>query len=120
LNVKQIEQWIGELDHPRYAVRQRATTELAKLGDETQVYLEKALKNDPSPEARRRLRELLEHTGERFLKGERLRTMRAIELLDRLNSPPAREVLQHLAQGPANSPITREARWSLSRSEQKD
>ncbi|HEV3144086.1 MAG TPA: WD40 repeat domain-containing protein [Gemmataceae bacterium] len=117
LNVKQIEQWLGELDHPRFAVRQRATGELAKLGDDIQSMLETALKNNPSPEPRRRLQELLERTGERYLTSEKLRLMRAVELLDRLDSPQARDVLQHLAKGPAHSPITREARWSLVRKE---
>ncbi|HLW68660.1 MAG TPA: WD40 repeat domain-containing protein [Gemmataceae bacterium] len=117
LNVKQIEQWIGELDHPRYAVRQRATGELARLGDDGQPFFQNALKNHPAPEARRRLYELMERTGERYLTAEKLRVIRAIELLDRLDSPTTREVLQHLAQGPVNSPITREARWSLMRRE---
>jgi WD40 repeat protein len=120
LNVKQIEQWLSELDHGRYAVRQRATGELAKLGDDGQTFFENALKNNPSPEARRRLYELLERTGERYLTAEKLRTIRGIELLDRLDSPAAREVLQYLAKGPANSPITREARWSLVRKEEKN
>jgi len=118
LNIKQVEQWLQDLDNPRYAVRQRATIELAKLNDDVQANLQKALDRDPGPEARQRLRELLEHTGERYLRGERLRTMRAIELLDRLDSVEAREVLKYLAAGPAPSPLTREARWSLQRREQ--
>jgi hypothetical protein len=117
LNVKQVEQWVQELDHPRYAVRQHATYELAKLSDDVQTHLQKALERDPSPEARRRLRDLLEHTGERYLRGEKLRRMRAIELLDRLNTAEARETLKFLADGPGYSPLTREARWSLSRRE---
>jgi hypothetical protein len=54
------------------------------------------------------------------LTAEKLRIIRAIELLDRLDAPSAREVLQYLAKGPANSPITREARWSLARKEEKN
>src|SRR5262249_14129670 len=94
---------------------QHATTELAKLGDDILPQLQNALAKDPTPEPRRRLRELLERCGERYLNGEKLRTMRAIELLDRLDGPEAREALKHLSGGAAFSPIVREARWSLQR-----
>ena len=115
LDLKQIQQWISELDHTQFALRERATGELANLGEEIVPELQKALENNPSPEARRRLVDLIERAGKHRVTGEKLRMVRTIELLDRFNCPQANEILAHLAKGPADSVITREALWSLQR-----
>jgi hypothetical protein len=46
---------------------------------------------------------------------DRLRVVRAVEALEAINSPEARQVLADLAKGPAVSRLVREAKASLER-----
>src|SRR5581483_2422778 len=50
---------IADLDSDEFAVRERATRELAGLGEQAAPVLREALKKSPSPEARRRMQDLL-------------------------------------------------------------
>src|SRR5207244_1267145 len=47
--------WIAELDSDQFAVREKATRELEKLGESAQPALRQALEDQPKPEARKRL-----------------------------------------------------------------
>jgi hypothetical protein len=61
LDRKQLEKWIAELDHDTYAVREKATQELEKLGQDVKAMLRQALKADRSlNEGRRRITALLD------------------------------------------------------------
>lgn len=51
-------QWIADLDNDQFAVREKATRELEKLGETAQPALRKALEGHPKPEARKRLERL--------------------------------------------------------------
>ncbi|HEV2946146.1 MAG TPA: hypothetical protein VGX70_02150 [Gemmataceae bacterium] len=46
---------------------------------------------------------------------DQLRALRAIEVLEHIRSPEAREILQSLAKGPQAARLTREAQDSLDR-----
>src|SRR5262249_50768245 len=72
-----VERLIRELDSPRYAVRDRATRELRRLGAKAIAPLDKALAAPPRVEFERRVHLLLE----RFLP----RTPRPLSLQDRLS-----------------------------------
>jgi hypothetical protein len=49
--------------------------------------------------------------------GQTLRSLRAIEVLEHLATPEARQVLQKLAEGAPNVRLTREAKAALARLE---
>jgi hypothetical protein len=57
---QKIERWISELNSDQFAVREKATRELEKLGESAQPALRRALENHPKPEARKRLERLTE------------------------------------------------------------
>jgi hypothetical protein len=55
---QKIAHWIANLDSDQFAVREKATRELQKLGESAQPALRKALEEQPKPEARKRLERL--------------------------------------------------------------
>jgi len=55
-----ITRWIADLDSGQFAVREKATRELEKLGESARPALRKALEDHPKPEARKRLERLTE------------------------------------------------------------
>jgi hypothetical protein len=77
------------------------------VGDQAEEALQRALSH-PSPEVRRRAQRLLEGLGGGG-SAEELRRLRAIEVLEFLGTPVAREVLAMLAEGAPGARATREA-----------
>jgi hypothetical protein len=79
--------------------------------------LTRALANDPSPEARRRIEQLLHQVTEERLypTADQLRAVRAVEVLERIGSPQARRVLAALAGGAPQAQLTVEAQTALER-----
>jgi RNA polymerase sigma factor (sigma-70 family) len=115
IDAKPILHWITDLDSDEFAVREKASRELQKYGDETGPVFRQVLAGDPSPEVRRRLRALLERPPSVAISGERLRQVRAITILDRIGSPEARKLLAALAEGAPEARLTREAKATLER-----
>jgi hypothetical protein len=108
---------IADLDNARFAARESATRELKRLGELAEPALRKALAERPSPEARRRMEQVLEtHKGRRFKPppGQR-RQARAVEVLELIGDPSARRLLEALAGGAPAAPLTRDARGALER-----
>jgi hypothetical protein len=64
---------------------------------------------------RRRLDELIALASGKSPTGPRLLPVRAIEVLEAIGAPQAREALAELARGPAELRLTREARAALQR-----
>jgi hypothetical protein len=62
---EQVARLLADLDSDAFAVRERATRELAKLEEAAEPALRKALAGHPSPEVRRRVTGLLEGLGGR-------------------------------------------------------
>jgi WD40 repeat protein len=112
---EQLAGWLKDLDQEEFAVREQAAHELEKRLDLVAPALRKALADGPSPEVRRRLTQLIETAETDRWSGDALRTLRAIEVLERLGSPEAQRVLESLAGGAAESRLTREAKASLQR-----
>jgi hypothetical protein len=112
---KRIEDLLRQLDAGAFQARDQAARELLAIGEQAVPALEKALAADPPLETKRRLEELHgELTGMR-LRGERLRADRAVEILERLGTPQARQVLQALAGGAPGARLTESARAALAR-----
>lgn len=107
-----------ELGSDRFAERLAAAQELEKAGDVVLPALEQALATASSLEVQRRLEVLARKL--RTLTGEGLRTLRAIEALERMQSPNASKLLQNLATGAPASRLTKEARLSLDRRKDKE
>jgi WD40 repeat protein len=115
---KQIEQWIADLNHDRFAVRDKASAELEKWGDWAEPALHQARASQPELEARRRvdgLLEKLQNRAELVMSPEWLRALRALEALERINSSAAHQVFELLAKGPPHAWLTQEAQATRER-----
>jgi WD40 repeat protein len=92
---------LEDLDHERFQVREKATLDLAKLGEMAEPFLRKTLAQSTSLEAKRRVEFLLSRLDTGTLSPGQLRVVRGFELLERLGGPQARELLEaHLRQMP--------------------
>ncbi len=110
---KQVSQWIEDLGSDQFAVRQKGSGQLEKVGEPAYPALRSALEGKTSLETRRRLEQLLQR-----LEGwtpERLRGRRALEVLEYIDTPQARKVLQGLAAGSPEARLTQEAKSALQR-----
>ncbi len=116
-DARRIARLLAELDADQFAVRERATADLEELGGSAEPALSQALAGKPSPEARRRMQQILEKLGGFITDPQRLRTLRALMVLEQIGSPEARSVLKEVAQGPRGDTTTEAARASLRRLE---
>jgi WD40 repeat protein len=89
---------IADLGHKRYAVRRRATLALRKLRDLAEPWLRRALADRTDLEVRLRLDVLWRELGKKPPSPDYLRALRALEVLERLDTLKARAVLQELAR----------------------
>jgi RNA polymerase sigma factor (sigma-70 family) len=104
---------IANLDSSSFAAREAAVAELEQLGERVEQRLREALAMRPSLEARRRIETLQDRLG--TPSGERLRALRAVEVLERAGTAEAREVLARLSNGVPEARLTQEAKASLER-----
>ncbi|MHB1422290.1 MAG: sigma-70 family RNA polymerase sigma factor [Gemmataceae bacterium] len=114
--VKAIEQkrvtlLVAALDSDQFVERDKAMTELEKLGLAVEPALREALKAKPSLEIRRRIEAILE----KLAAAPRLRFLRALEVVEHIATPEARQLLESLSQGTAELWPTRDAKASLAR-----
>lgn len=117
IDAKRIAGLVADLDSDRFAAREKASVELAALGDAAEAALLNVLKGSATLETKRRAETLLAKLAEPS--GERLQDIRAVEILERLATPAARSVLKTLAAGAADTPKTRDAEASLRRLEHR-
>jgi len=110
---------LADLDSEEFAVRKKAVEELEKLGDAVEPALRKALGGQQlSLETRQQLERLLEKLAE--LPPERLQVLRALEVVERLDTAESRQLLEKLAAGPADDFLTKEAKAITKRLATKD
>ncbi len=115
IDPKHVEGLIGRLDDGQFKIRQAATAELQKIGERALPVIDKALTGKPALETQLRLEETRKRVTGLLLLGERLQTIRAIEVLERIGSPEARQVLQALADRAPESLITTQSKGVLAR-----
>jgi WD40 repeat protein len=106
---------IADLDSRRYIVRRKAEMELRELGELAKPVLEKTLASNPPLEVRFRVEKLLERIKSLPLSPEGLRLLRALEAVERMETPLARQWLKALAEGAPGAMLTRQARMVLGR-----
>jgi RNA polymerase sigma factor (sigma-70 family) len=118
IDARRMTQLIADLDSDRFPMRQKAAHELEDHGDQAESALRKGLQAKPSIEMRRQIEGLLEKL-QQAPAGKQLRALRAVEVLEHLGTPEAREVLRMLAKGVPEARLTQEAKTSLERLERR-
>jgi WD40 repeat protein len=106
---------LADLGHEKFTVRDAATRELEKLGELAATALQEAAGKNPSLEVARRLKQLQEKSRRGHLVPEKLRSLRALLVLERIGTPEARQLLQALARGAPAARLTQDARAALER-----
>jgi hypothetical protein len=105
---------IQNLDDDSFVVREEAEAALERLAESAAPALRQALAGNPGAEVRRRVTRLLEQLNG-VTTPARLRSLRAIEVLERLGTADARKVLADVAGGMPEALRTQEAKASLGR-----
>jgi hypothetical protein len=109
-----IARMVKDLDADEYAVREKASADLARLGTRALSALEKALANPPSLEVRRRVKWLLVKLYPTELPPEDLLALRSVQALEYIASPEARQLLERLSRT-ASGRLTEEAAQAVER-----
>jgi hypothetical protein len=123
IDPKQLARLLADLDDARFTVREKAQATLAGYGRWIEGLLVDTQKKSSSDEVRIRIARLLEGMrvpGAPTLEQERLRTRRMMEVLEQVNTAPARKVLQALAQGAPEADLRTAADSALQRLLRRD
>jgi WD40 repeat protein len=111
---KRVEELIADLGNDRFSVRQQAMQGLERMADRIEGFLQVKLREKLTLETQQRLERLLQMV-EPSACPERLREVRAIEVLEQIGTPQAKELLQTLAMGVPEARLTQEAKGSFMR-----
>jgi WD40 repeat protein len=108
---------IADLDNDNFATREKAFTELEKLGIRAEPALRRALEGAVSAEVRSRIKRLLERLGTPpgAPPSAELIRLRVVEALEANGSDAAHQVLAELSKDTKEADLTREAKASLDR-----
>jgi hypothetical protein len=115
INTDLLRQLIGDLESNHFSVRQKAAAELEKLGDLAQPALREAIKNQPPLEVWKRVEAILKRMNSQTLTTDDLQLIRAIEVLEKIGSADARQLLETLAKGAEGARLSQEAKASAER-----
>jgi WD40 repeat protein len=110
-----VRQLITRLDDDTFPVRDGASRGLEQLGELALPVLRITLAETRSAEVRRRAEELLRKLDTFVLSGEALRSWRALEVLEHINTPDAKQLLDKLSRGAPGARQTEEAKDVLAR-----
>lgn len=111
---KQVQDLLKKLDDDEFAVRNQAHEELLKLGDLAGKTVEEFADETESLEAKTRALAVLKGLNSPFVTGpDRLRNLRAIQVLGRIGTPEASTLLEKLSEGTAWARETQEAKRQL-------
>jgi hypothetical protein len=112
---ERLSQCVLDLDNMNFRLREKATADLLGFGDLSESLLEKFIADLPSLEAQRRAEKILNQIAVDRVSPGRMQQHRAIETLEHIGTPEARDQLEALSRGAAESRVTRDARSSLDR-----
>jgi hypothetical protein len=115
VDYERIDQLVKDLDAPRFAVRERATAELAKYGELAENALRRFLASNPALEPHRRATQLLAKLTDPPLTPDRLRALEALALLESLGTTAARQALEEMGRDALLPVIRLEAVAALGR-----
>jgi hypothetical protein len=114
-----LERLVKDLDADEFAVREKATEDLERLGRTAEGILRQALERKPSAELRQRVQLLLEKLQMGSTGPEQVRESRALELLEHLATPEAKDFLKELAKGSPGAWLTEQAKGAARRLENR-
>jgi WD40 repeat protein len=106
---------IRQLDSNQFEQRETASLRLRALGRAAEDALRQALKDQPTLEQKRRIEALLAFLEKAPRPLSDLRTIRAVAVLEGINTPAARRVLAEWAKGMPGAPLTDEAAQAIVR-----
>jgi hypothetical protein len=115
-NAQQVAPWLTNLASDRFAVRQKATDELEKFGEQAEAALRTKLTQKPLLEVRHRIEQLLTRIDH---SPALLQALRAVEVLEHIGNAEAKKVLETLASGGEGARLTTKAKASLARLNQR-
>jgi RNA polymerase sigma factor (sigma-70 family) len=105
---------IAALDAKEFEKREDAHRALVKLNGLAEPDIRRTLEQSPSAEARRRLNQILLSSPDQIAPGD-LQVLRAVQVLEQIGTPEARQLLRTLAEGVPAAVLTRRAREALDR-----
>jgi hypothetical protein len=114
IDAKDVQRLLTDLDNERFDKREAAMKELAALGKQVEPALRRVLDGKPSLEVRKRVETLLA-ASPTALPVATLRALRAIQILEWIGTPEARQVLQNLSTGAPTARSTYDAKAALER-----
>lgn len=113
---KALQTLMHQFDSQRFTERQTAARKLKDAGKAALPFLKAALTGGASTDLHQRAEQLIDEINSLTLPGSGdIQWVRALEVLENINTPPAREVLKTLAQGRPDAGLTREAKAALTR-----
>lgn len=104
-----------KLDNDDFAIRDKASGDLAAFGEPAVPGVRKRLVKGVSLELRLRVLTFLDQFDHNELSPERLSQLRAVELLEGIGTPAAKKLLSELAHGAPGVPLTLDATAALAR-----
>jgi WD40 repeat protein len=116
-DTEKVKRLIGQLDHPMFKVREQASRDLIQMGEQIESLIRAALADGPPPEARQRLEAMIARFERRELTPDELRALRALRVLEELNTPGSRQLLNDFAGGAPGVRLTVEAAAAVKRLE---
>jgi WD40 repeat protein len=111
----ELEHLTANLDDETFSVREKAVARLAALGEASRPTLLRVKAQSPSLEVRRRIEDLLARLAQPAGGPESLRCLRAVEVLETIDTEEARRVLVKLASGADRALQTEDAKAALKR-----
>jgi hypothetical protein len=93
---KQLQEWILQLGHDKFRLREQASTHLAQHLDEAADLLIEKLENNPTPEVKLRIDALL--AMRKGAEVEKQRNAKAVRVIEYIETPAATKVLARLAR----------------------
>lgn len=115
VEAKRLARLVADLASPKFAARDEATRALRELGGRAVAALREAATNADLLETRRRAERLLAELTEAPIAAEELRMLRAVELLEWVNTPAARRLLEAWTHGAAGARLTEASADALRR-----
>jgi hypothetical protein len=119
LDMKRIDELVTTLASDQFKAREQAKAELIKMDERIVPAIDRALADNLPLESKRRLEALRQELVGMVMQGDRLRNFRAVEILERIGTPEARQHLQSLADGVSGPSLTTSAEAALRRLQQK-
>ncbi len=106
---------LKQLDDQIFAVRERASAALSRLGRESLPQLRGRLSKATSSESKTRLQRAIDLISRMPAPSGHLRQIRLLALLEQMQSPEAKQELERLARGHADAALTKDAKAALAR-----